>query len=86
VIFLQGNKYYARSRKEKTNDFLIDLDPLQAPGVYKIYVELYYPITEKVVAESDTEVKIDAYSSITPKNEYSQSWFIRKDTITVECR
>lgn len=71
-------------RKEKTNDFLIDLDPLQAPGVYKIYVELYYPITEKVVAESDTEVKIDAYSSITPKNEYSQSWFIRKDTVTVE--
>ena len=42
-----------RFQQEKTSEVLFDLDPLQAPGVYKVRVDVYYPITDKIVAESD---------------------------------
>jgi hypothetical protein len=71
-------------RKEKTSEFLFDMDPLLSPGVYKLFVEVYYPITDKIVSDSETEFKIDSYSSITPKFDYSKKWFIRKDTVSVE--
>jgi hypothetical protein len=71
-------------RKEKTSEFLFDIDPLQAPGTYKLFVELYYPVTDKIVSESETEFKIDAYSSITPKSESSKKLFLRKVVISAE--
>ncbi|MGV8162638.1 MAG: hypothetical protein ACP5N2_04890 [Candidatus Nanoarchaeia archaeon] len=71
-------------RKEKTQEFLFDLDPLQTPGVYVIYVDVYYSLTDKIISESETEFKIDSYSAITPKSESKTKWFIRTDTITLE--
>jgi hypothetical protein len=71
-------------RKEKTNEFLFDIDKLQTPGVYKINVEVYYALTDKVISESETEFKIDTYSSITPKYESTKNWFIRQDIISLE--
>jgi len=71
-------------RKEKTSEVLFDLDPLQAPGVYKVRVDVYYPITDKIVSESDTEVKISTYSAITPAFVYSNNWFIHTTKISLE--
>ncbi len=71
-------------RKEKTNEFLFDLDPLQAPGVYKVDVSVYYPLTDKIITESETEFKIDTYSLITPQYKKTDKWFIRTETITLE--
>jgi hypothetical protein len=71
-------------RKEKTNEFLFDLDPLQAPGVYKLNVEVYYPLTDKIISDSATEFKIDSYSLITPQYRKSSSWFVKTEVITLE--
>lgn len=71
-------------RKEFSSEYLFDLEALQSPGIYKIRLELYYPVNDKVVAEAETEFKVDAYSTVTPKYDSSKSWFIRRDIITVE--
>ncbi|MGV8168762.1 MAG: hypothetical protein ACP5N3_01785 [Candidatus Nanoarchaeia archaeon] len=71
-------------RKEKTQEFLFDLDPLQKPGTYTINVNVYYPVTDKTVSESETEFRLDQYSAISLKHEYKRNWFIRTDTIVLE--
>lgn len=71
-------------KKDRTGEFLVDIDPLQSPGLYKIYAELYYPITDKVVSEAESEFKIDTYSSSPLKRNHTSSWFMVKDVISVE--
>ena len=83
-VFFRELQTDLEPRREKTTDFIFELNPLLSPGDYNFKVSLYYPITDSVISEYDGVFKVDFYSAITPKRETSSSWFRTTDTITLE--
>jgi hypothetical protein len=71
-------------RKERSVDAFFDLEPLESPGTYKLYVEAYYPLTDKIIADAETEFKINKYSTINQVQTPDNNWFVKRLTISIQ--
>ncbi|MCF7866176.1 hypothetical protein K9M18_01920 [Candidatus Woesearchaeota archaeon] len=69
-------------RKELTNEFVFELNPLTEPKEYDLNVKIKLPSGE-TISEANKKLIIEEYSTIDVEQQSTTNWFYTEDTISL---